>query len=129
MLLSAETIKLASITQNNYVYEHTAEGLTPEILLNVRSPYRRQKRDFSIIRSSFRRSHTRIEILAINITTFLSTISTILLPSCDRLFLIFLSFCDHIDYFLSFYFLATISTISYLSIFLRLYRLYLYLLS
>jgi hypothetical protein len=66
MLLSAETIKLTFITQNNHVYEHTAEGLTLKVSLNVRSPYRRQKRDLSIIRLSFRRPHTGIEIPAIN---------------------------------------------------------------
>jgi hypothetical protein len=57
MSLNAKTTKLASIMQNNHVYEYTAEGPTPKVSLNVRSPYRRQKRD-SIIRLSFRRPHT-----------------------------------------------------------------------
>jgi hypothetical protein len=100
--------------------------------LNIKSPYRRQKRDFSIIRLLFRRSHTGIEILTINIITFfliISTISTIFylfifLPY-HRLFPIFLPFChiidfflpscDHIiDFFLFSYFLTTSSTSSYL---------------
>jgi hypothetical protein len=111
------------------------------MLLNVKSPYRRQKRDFLIIRSLFRRPYTEIEIPAINIITFLPTISTTsyflfsyllaILSTFSylfatvsiiyyfftflrpyRLFIIFLPSCDHIDYFLFFYFLA-----------LRLYRL------
>jgi hypothetical protein len=128
MLLSTRTIKLAFITQNNHVYEHTAEGPTPKMLLNIRSPYRRQKRDLSIIRSSFRRSYTRIEIPAINIIIFLPITSTIpyLLTFLlyYRLFLIFLRsyplfptflpFCDYIHYFLLFYLLAIASTTSYL---------------
>jgi hypothetical protein len=93
VLLSIRTTKLASITQNNHVYEYTAEGPTPEVLLNIRNPYRRQKRDFSIIRLLFRRPYTRIEIPAIN--------TTIYLPP------------DYIDYFLPFYLLAIISTIYY----------------
>jgi hypothetical protein len=113
VLLSTEITKLASITQNNHVYEHTAEGPTPEILLNIRSPYRRQKRD-SIIRLSFRRPHTGIEIPAINIITFLPITSTI------SYFSTFLR-CDHTDYLI---FFTTISTISYFSTFLRLYRLF-----
>jgi hypothetical protein len=106
--------------------------------LNVKNPYRRQKRDLSIVRSSFRRPlYTGIEILTINIITFLPTTSIIsylfiflrpyrllpiflssydhidyFLPSCDHIDY-FLPFCDHIDYFL----------ISYLLTFLRLYRL------
>jgi hypothetical protein len=146
VLLSAKIIKLASITQNNHVYEYTAEGLTLKVLLNIRSPYRRQKRDLSIIRSSFRRFlYTGIEILAINIITFLPTISIIsyFLPSYlliislissylfatvstiyylltflrpHRLFTIFLLSCDHIDYFLFSYFFALRSyRLSYLS--------------
>jgi hypothetical protein len=75
------------------------------MLLNIRSPYRRQKRDFSIIRLSFRRPHTRIEIPAINTITFLPTISII-------------------SYFLLFYLLAIISTISYLFTFLRSHQLF-----
>jgi hypothetical protein len=114
VLLSAKIIKLASITQNNHVYEYTAEGLTLKVLLNIRSPYRRQKRDLSIIRSSFRRFlYTGIEIPAINIITFLPTISTI------SYFLTFLR-CDYIDYLT---FLTITSTISYLFAFLRPYRL------
>jgi hypothetical protein len=105
MSLNVKTTKLASITQNNHVYEHTAEDPTPEMSLNIKSPYRRQKRDFSIIRSLFRRSYTKIEIPAINTITFLSTIPTTF-------------------YFLPFYLFATISIISYLSIFLRSYRLF-----
>jgi hypothetical protein len=113
MLLNIGIIKLIFITQNNHVYEHTAEGPTPEMLLNVRSPYRRQKRDL-IIRSSFRRSYTGIEIFAINIITFLPTISTIsYFPTFLR--------CDYIDYLT---FLTITSTISYLSIFLLYYRLF-----
>jgi hypothetical protein len=130
VLLSARTIKLASITQNNYVYEHTAEGPTPEVLLNIRSPYRRQKRDLSIIRSSFRRPHwNRNTCDYTDYLTFLPITSTTLLPSCDwllptsylptflrshPLFPIFLPFCDYIHYFLPFYLLATASTTSYL---------------
>jgi hypothetical protein len=113
MSLNIKTIKLASITQNNHVYEYTAEDPTPKMLLNIRSPYRRQKRD-SIIRLSFRRSYTGIEILAINIITFLPTISTI------SYFSTFLRY-DYTDYFT---FFTIISTISYLPIFLRLYRLF-----
>jgi hypothetical protein len=105
MSLNAKTTKLASITQNNHVYEHTAEGPTPKVSLNVRSPYRRQKRDLSIIRSLFRRPlYTGIEILAINIITFLPTTSTT-------------------SYFLPSYLLAIISTTSYLPAFLRPHRL------
>ena len=48
MLLSAGTIKLAFITQNNYVYEYTVQKPTPEVSLNVRNPYRRQKRTLLI---------------------------------------------------------------------------------
>jgi hypothetical protein len=103
--LSAGTTKLASITQNNHVYEHTAEGPTPEMSLNVRSPYRRQKRD-SIIRSSFRRSHTGIEVFTIISITLPFFRSYPLLP-------------------IFFYFFATISIISYLSIFLPHYRFFL----
>jgi hypothetical protein len=132
--LSVGTIKLAFITQNNHVYEYTAESLTPEVLLNVKSPYRRQKRD-SIIRSLFRRPYTGIEIPAINIIIFLPTTSiifyflssyllTILLTFFylfatvlityyfltflrpHRLFIIFLPSCDHIDYFLLSYLFA-----------------------
>jgi hypothetical protein len=95
--LNIKITKLTFITQNNHVYEYTAEGLTPEMLLNVRSPYRRQKRDLSIIRLSFRRPHTGIEIFTINIITFLPITSTISY---------FLPFCDHTDYFLFFYLLA-----------------------
>jgi hypothetical protein len=116
MSLNTRIIKLASITQNNHVYEHTAESLTPKVLLNVKSPYRRQKRDFSIIRLLFRRFlYTGIEILAINTIIFLPTTSTI-------------------SYFLPFYFLAissifsylftTASIISYLPIFLSHYWLF-----
>jgi hypothetical protein len=104
MLLNIGTIKLTSITQNNHVYEHTAESSTPKVSLNIKSPYRRQKRDLSIIRSSFRRPHTRIEIPAINTITFLPTTPTT-------------------SYFLPFYLLATISTTSYLPTFLRSHRL------
>jgi hypothetical protein len=141
MLLSARITKLAFITQNNHVYEHTAEGPTPEILLNVRSPYRRQKRDLSIIRLLFRRSlYTGIEIFAI-ISTILPFSRPHRLPyylfAIDYfLFLIFLPFChitdfflascDRIDYFLSFYFLAIDYSLSfYLFIFFRSYRLFL----
>jgi hypothetical protein len=117
VLLSTGTIKLAFITQNNHVYEYTAEGLTPEMSLNVRSPYRRQKRDLLIIRLSFRRPYTRIEIPAINTIIFFPTISIIFYLSTfsrsHQLFLIFLSSCDYIDYFL----------ISYLPTSLRSYRL------
>ena len=116
MSLNVRTIKLASITQNNHVYEHTAEGLTPEILLNIRSPYRRQKRDLSIIRSSFRRPHIKIEIPAI--------ILSLPFSRSHRLFPTFLLSCDHIDYFLSFYLLTITSTISYFFTFLRSYRLF-----
>jgi hypothetical protein len=136
VLLSAETIKLTFITQNNHVYEYTAESPTPEVSLNVRSPYRRQKRDFSIIRLLFRRSHTRIEILAINIITFLPIISITFYLSPDYIdyFLssYFLAIIPIICYFLPSYFLAIIpitSTTSYLPTFLRLYRLYPYSLS
>jgi hypothetical protein len=113
MLLSTGIIKLASITQNNHVYEHTAEGLTSEVSLNIRSPYWRQKRD-SIIRSSFRRPYTGIEIPTINTITFLSITSTIFYFST------FLR-CDYTDYLI---FLTTISTISYFPTFLRSYRLF-----
>jgi hypothetical protein len=127
MLLNTGITKFTSITQNNYVYEHTAEGPTPEVSLNIRSPYRRQKRDLSIIRLSFRRPYTRIEIPAVNIITFLPTTLTIsyffTFLRLYRLFPIFLPSCDHIDYFLPFYLLAIISTISYLLTFLRSYRL------
>jgi hypothetical protein len=102
MLLNIEITKLAFITQNNYVYEHTAENPTPEMSLNIRSPYRRQKRDFSIIRSSFRRLlYTGIEIPAIN--TLPSSRSYRLLPT-------FLPSCDHIDHFLHSYLLTIILT-------------------
>jgi hypothetical protein len=132
--LSARTIKLASITQNNHVYEHTAEGPTPEMSLNIRSPYRRQKRDLSIIRSSFRRPHTRVEIPAINtlpssrshqlLPTFLPPPDHIdcFLPSC-HIIDFFLPSCDRIDYFLPSYLLAITSTTSYLPTFLRPHRL------
>ena len=116
MSLNTEIIKFASITQNNYVYEYTAEGPTPEMLLNVRSPYRRQKRDFSIIRSSFRRSlYTGIEIPAINTIIFFSITSTIsylltTIPTISYFFTFLLS-CDHIDYSLTFYFFFFLTTI------------------
>jgi hypothetical protein len=102
--LSTGITKLAFITQNNHVYEYTAEGPTSKVLLNVRSPYRRQKRDLSIIRLLFRRSYTRVEVFAI---------ISIILPSfrSHRLFPIFLFSCDHIDYFLPFYLFAIISII------------------
>ena len=112
MLLSTETIKFTSITQNNHVYEHTAEGPTLKVSLNVRSPYRRQKRDLSIIRSSFRRSHTRIEIPAINILSFFQSY---------RLFPISYFLATITFYFFATiisYFFATILIISYLFIFL-----------
>jgi len=97
--LSAGTTKLASITQNNHVYEHTAEGPTPEVSLNVRSPYRRQKRDLSIIRSSFRRPHTGIEVPTIIPTTLPSFRSHPLLPTFLRSTTsYFLPCCDHTDY-------------------------------
>jgi hypothetical protein len=112
VLLSTEIIKLASITQNNHVYEYTAEGPTPEVLLNIRSPYRRQKRD-SIIRSSFQRLYTGIEIPAINTIIFLLTTSTI------SYFFTFLRY-DYTDYLT---FLTITSTISYFSTFLRSHRL------
>jgi hypothetical protein len=113
MLLNIGITKLAFITQNNHVYEHTAENPTLKVSLNVRSPYRRQKRD-SIIRLLFRQSYTGIEILAINIITFFPIISII------SYFLTFLR-CDHTDYFT---FLTIISTISYLPTFLRSHRLF-----
>jgi hypothetical protein len=115
MSLNTGTTKLASITQNNHVYEYTAESPTPEILLNVRSPYRRQKRDLSIIRLSFRRPHIRVETPAITTTIFLptttsyplTTISTTsYLPTflrLHRLLPIFLPSCGHIDYLLPTY--------------------------
>jgi hypothetical protein len=85
-----------------------------KILLNVRSPYRRQKRDFSIIRSLFRRSlYTGIEISAINIITFLPT-TIPYLPTFLRLYRLFLTFLrSHrlFSNFLPFYLLATILTI------------------
>jgi hypothetical protein len=113
------------------------------VSLNIRSPYRRQKRDFLIIRLSFRRPYTGIEISAIIPTTsyfspdhidyFLSsylfaiTLITSYFPTFlshyrlfltflrpHRLFLTFLSFCDHIDYILPFYPLAATSTTFYL---------------
>jgi hypothetical protein len=128
MSLNTGTTKLASITQNNHVYEYTAESPTPEILLNVRSPYRRQKRDLSIIRLSFRRPHIRIEIPTI-ISTILSFFRLYrLLPTFLSFYHIIDSFlfsCDRIDYFLLSYLFATILTISYLSIFLLYYRLFL----
>jgi hypothetical protein len=121
MLLNARIIKLASITQNNHVYEYTAEGPTPKVLLNVKSPYRRQKRD-SIIRSSFRRPYTRIEIPAINTIISLPTIliTSYLLPiiSSTSYLPTFLPSCDHTDYFLSYYLLTITSTTSYLLTFL-----------
>jgi hypothetical protein len=118
MSLSAGITKLASITQNNHVYEHTAEGPTSEMLLNIRNPYRRQKRDLSIIRLLFRRPlYTGIEIPAINTTIFFPITSTTfyLLATIPTIFYFstFLPSCDHIDYSLIFYFLT----------FLRLYRL------
>jgi hypothetical protein len=129
VLLNTGTIKLASITQNNHVYEYTAESPTPEMLLNIRSPYRRQKRDLSIIRLSFRRSlYTGIEIPAINTITFLPTISTtsyflpsylLAITSTTSYFPTFLRY-DHTDYLT---FLTTTSTISYLPTFLRSHRL------
>jgi hypothetical protein len=128
MLLNIRTIKLASITQNNHVYKHTAEDPTPKVLLNIRSPYRRQKRDLSIIRLSFRRPlYTGIEIPAINITTFLpTTLTTSYLPTflrSHRLLPNFLPFyLLAIDYFLLSYLLATTSTTSYLPTFLRSHR-------
>jgi hypothetical protein len=129
MLLSTGTIKFASITQNNHVYEHTAEGPTPEMSLNVRSPYRRQKRDFSIIRSSFRRSlYTGIEIPTIDIITFLPITSTIpYLPTFLRSHRLLFNFLP--SYLLailsiSFYLFATASIISYFFTFLRSHRLY-----
>jgi hypothetical protein len=95
--------------------------------LNVKSPYRRQKRDLSIIRSSFRRPHTRIEIPATKIITFLPTTSpTSYLPTFlrpHRPLPTFLPSCDHIDHFLPSYLLATTSTTSYLLTFLRSHRL------
>jgi hypothetical protein len=146
VLLNTGTIKLASITQNNYVYEHTAENPTPKMSLNVRSPHRRQKRDLSIIRSSFRRPHTRVEIPAINTLPSSRPLLPTFLPSCVAIipttlpssrshrllptFLpsyhiidFFLPSCDHIDYFLPSYLLATTLTTSYLPTFLRLHRL------
>jgi hypothetical protein len=114
VLLSTGIIKLAFITQNNHVYEYTAESPTSEVLLNVRSPYRRQKRDFSIIRLLFRRLYTGIEIPAINIITFFPITSTI------SYFSTFLR-CDYTDYLI---FLTIISIISYFFTFLRLYRLF-----
>src|ERR1700722_15523384 len=117
MSLNTGITMLTFITQNNHVYEYTAEGLTPEVLLNVRSPYRRQKRDLSIIRSLFRRPYTGIEILTINIP--ISYFPTFLRKY--RLFLTFLSSSDYIDYFLLCYLLTIILTISYLFTFLRLY--------
>jgi hypothetical protein len=86
MSLSVKIIKLAFITQNNHVYEHTAEGPTLKVLLNVRNPYRRQKRDLSIIRSLFRRSYwNRNTCDHTDYFTFLPITSTTLLPSCDWL--------------------------------------------
>jgi hypothetical protein len=61
------------------------------MLLNIRSPYRRQKRDLSIIRSSFRRSHwNRNTCDHTDYLTFLSITSITLLPSYDRLLFTFL---------------------------------------
>jgi hypothetical protein len=72
------------------------------MLLNVRSPYRRQKRD-SIIRSLFRRPYTGIEILTIipTILPFFRSHRLLLtfLPSC-HIIDFFLPFCDYINYFL-----------------------------
>jgi hypothetical protein len=112
MSLNIKIIKFASITQNNHVYEHTAESPTLKVSLNVRSPYRRQKRDFLIIRSSFRRSHIGIEIFTINIPTILP------FSRLYRLFFTFLLSCDYIAYFLPFYLFATISPIFYFFTFL-----------
>jgi hypothetical protein len=126
MLLNAEIIKLAFITQNNHVYEYTAESPTLKVLLNVRSPYRRQKRDLSIIRSLFRRPYwNRNTCNHTDYLIFLPTTSTTLLSFYDWLFLIyyFLPSCDYIDHSLFFTFLRshrlfltflpTISTIFY----------------
>ena len=119
MLLSTGITKLTSITQNNHVYEYTAEGPTPEISLNVRNPYRRQKRDFSIIRSSFRRFYRNWNTCDYtDYLTFFPTTSTTLLLFCDWLlptsyFTIFLRLTTF--YFLPSYLLATISTTFYLS--------------
>jgi hypothetical protein len=134
MLLNTGITKFAFITQNNHVYEYTAESLTPEVLLNVRSPYRRQKRDFSIIRLSFRRPYWNRNICNhTDYLTFLPITSTTLLPSCDWLFLTsyLLIFLPHYRFFpiflrpyrLFLIFFSTTSTISYLFTFLRLYRL------
>jgi hypothetical protein len=94
--------------------------------LNVKSPYRRQKRDLSIIRSLFRRFHTGIKILTIIPTILPSSRSHRLLSTFLPSYHIidfFLPSCDRINYFLSSYLLATASTISYLLTFLRSYRL------
>jgi hypothetical protein len=104
MLLSVRIIKLASITQNNHVYEHTAEGPTPEVSLNVRSPYRRQKtRPFD----------NQIIILTIFVYRNRNT--------CDQHHYLP---PDYIDYFLLSYLFAITPTISYLSTFLRSHRLF-----
>jgi hypothetical protein len=95
------------------------------VSLNIRSPYRRQKRD-SIIRLSFRRSYTGIEISAINTITFLPTTSTI------SYFSTFLRY-DHTDYLIFFSITSTtflpsydwLFPISYLFTFLPHYRLFL----
>jgi hypothetical protein len=107
VLLNAKITKLTFITQNNHVYEYTAEGLTPEVLLNIRSLYRRQKRDLSIIRLLFRRSYTGIEIFTINIITFL--------PTTSITFYLFIFLRSTTSYFPTF----LRSTISYLPTFLR----------
>jgi hypothetical protein len=129
MSLSARITKLAFITQNNHVYEYTAEDPTPKVSLNIRSPYRRQKRDFSIIRLSFRRPYwNRNTCDYIDYLTFLPITPTtsylfIFLPyhrflptflRSHQLFPTFLLSCDHTDYFL----------ISYLPTFLRSHRLF-----
>jgi hypothetical protein len=95
------------------------------MLLNVRNPYRRQKRD-SIIRSSFRRSYTGIEntcdqyyyLPPDHIDYFLLSYLLAL-----RLYRLSYLFYDHIDYFLSFYLFAITSTTFYLPAFLRPYWL------
>jgi hypothetical protein len=83
--------------------------------LNIKNPYRRQKRDFSIIRSSFRRSlYTGIEIPAINIITFLPIIPIIpYLPTFLRSHRLLLTFLRSHRLFLNFlpsYLLAIIPT-------------------
>jgi hypothetical protein len=96
--------------------------------LNVRSPYRRQKRD-SIIRSSFRRPHTGIEVSTIIPTTLPSSRSHRLLPTFLRSTISYLFTTSSTTSYLlatsstSSYLLATVSTISYLPTFLRSYQL------